>query len=80
MVSLERELQALVNALEEGQDQMKQKRERDSTVDSSSSSGALTRMISMYYSSESTTITVPVWNASVVVCATCGSSPFEEPT
>jgi chromosome segregation ATPase len=85
MVSLERELQALVNALEEGQDQMKQKRARDSTVDSSSSSGALIRMTSTYYSSESTTITVPDWNASVAVCATCGriicgSSPFEEPT
>jgi chromosome segregation ATPase len=59
MVSLEREFQALVNALEEGQDQMKQKRERDSTVDSSSSSGALTRMPSTYYSSEPAAITVP---------------------
>jgi chromosome segregation ATPase len=84
MVSLERELQALVNALEEGQDQMKQKRERDSTVDSSSTSDVLSRMASTN-SSESTAITVPDWNASVVVCATCGriicgSSPFEEPT
>jgi chromosome segregation ATPase len=84
MVSLERELQALVNALEEGQDQMKQKLERDSTVSSSSTSDVLSRMTSTN-PSEFITITVPDWNASVVVCATCGriicgSSPFEEPT
>jgi len=66
MVSLERELQALVNALEEGQDQMRQKWGRASSVDSSSSSGALTRATSAYYSSEPTVITVPDWNTSVV--------------